>query len=270
MRNRLVIEFFGILLSFGALWFFFTWLDLAPKVKPLAFSVEQEQKLGDVLVDATLSTSDTLESDVVRAAVDSVFFRLHSSLDSSKYQYHIYIVKSDEINALTLPGGNIIIFSGLLNFVDSPEQLAAIIAHEMGHVENRDVVFRLTRELGLNIVLSALFNGDNNVIKQINKTVISTAFSREEESRADSYAFKLLVKSKLKPSALASFFSKLDNEKGSTYNKNLEFLMTHPHDQKRISAALTYPLPKNFIEAKFSNVNWVEVKKEIEQHESSN
>lgn len=66
-------------------------------------------------------------------------------------------------------------------------------------------------------------------------------------------------------SALASFFSKLDNEKGGTYNKKLEFLMTHPHDQKRISAALTYPLPKDFVELKFSNVNWRTVKSDLEQ-----
>ena len=81
------------------------------------------------------------------------------------------------------------------------------------------------------------------------------------KKEADQYGLDLLVKSKISPVALAAFFRKLKREVGS-YNENLEMLMTHPHFNSRIKAAIQYELPENFEPSEFE-LDWEKVQESI-------
>lgn len=264
MMRKLFLELLLILILFGAIWYLITKLAPVPETLPEKFSVEQEEKLGRLITDAILESETEIKSPEVEKAIDEISHRLVSRLDSSMYSYHFYVIEKEEVNAFTFPGGNIIIFSGLLKFSESPEELAAVIAHEIGHVESRHVVYRIMRELGVSVLVSVVISSDKSVVRQLLQMLLSTAFDREQETEADNYGLALLQKSGIRPGAMAAFFMRL-NDKKFSYNEKLELLMTHPHDKRRIQNALDFPLEKSFVEIPFKDIDWKMVKEEISE-----
>src|SRR5690606_14150945 len=108
-----------------------------------------------------------LENSAVDSALDVINSRLLDALGNSEYDHHIWVVKNDEVNAVTLPGGYVLVYSGLIRFSESPEEVAAVIAHELGHVEERHVVGRLIKEFGLQILFSVLSGGDAVLVGEL-------------------------------------------------------------------------------------------------------
>jgi Zn-dependent protease with chaperone function len=255
--RKMTIEFISILLSFGVLFGIMLEMKLAPASKSISIPVEQEQKLGRKMVNLILATSEEIDEPIVDSAVYQVFERLKSNIPDSKYNYHLYVVRNEEVNALTIPGGNILIFSGLLEFCKTPEELAAVIAHEMGHVENRDVLSRMVRNLGINMVISGLL-GDHQIIRDLNQQLINAAFDRQQEAAADLFALKLLEKSKVDPKSLGNFFEGLKSNTNFV-TKNLEIISSHPLDEKRIQAAMDYKTAPGFTESPFIAIEWNKV-----------
>ena len=93
-----------------------------------------------------LEKNEELKSDTVLEAISQIKKQLISSLEATNYDYHFYVVKNESVNAFATLGGHIFIFSGLIDMTDEPEELAAVLAHEIGHVEKRHVVNKLVRK----------------------------------------------------------------------------------------------------------------------------
>ena len=184
--------------------------------------------------------------------------RLQEQIPTSEYDYNIIVLDNAQINAFTIPGGNIYVFSGLISFCDSPEQLAAVLAHEMGHVEKRHTVDRLAREFGLSVLFSIMTGGDTVLLTDLYQTLISSGFSRSQEKEADQFALNLLEDASISPKSIASFFRKLNRE-NLAYDENIELVMTHPHNNTRIKASLNHEVDETFKEIPF-NLNWEEIK----------
>lgn len=264
MRHSLWKDLLILLAIGAAIWAVFTFIPLFPKLPELDFSVKYEEKLGKIIVEDILAHNPGF-SEVKNPSVDSAVVviskRLTEQVGLTDYQYKFTVVDNPEVNAFTLPGGNIFIFSGLITFAEHPEEVAAVLAHEIGHVEKRHVVSKLLKELGLTIIIGILTNGDPVVITEIGKTVLSTVFDRDQEREADQYGLDLLVKAKVSPQAMATFFRRLEREKG-TYNENLEIMMTHPHVNSRIKASMEYQVPEGFTTEAFE-LNWMAVKESL-------
>ncbi len=236
--------------GFATIWVIFTYLPIFPNNSILSVSIDTEQEIGDKLVDNFINDNnsiDTINNSTINLFIDSVFTHIRSNMEEVSFDYTFIVIKNDQINAFAMPGGYIFIYSGLLEFCDTPEEFTSIIAHEIGHIENRHLITRLIKKLGIGILLSS----DATVVGEVGKTAIETAFNRSQEREADRYAFSLLDKSGISPRVVATFFRKLE-KKGLSYNKNFELLMTHPHHDKRIQAALQYKLSDNFIEKKLT------------------
>ncbi len=259
--RRMTTEFLTIVVSFGILFGVLNELKLAPSSKSLTIPIAQEQKLGKKMVNVILATSDEISNPTIDSAVIQVFNRLKANVSESEYAYNLYIIDNEEVNAMTIPGGNILIFSGLIKFCNSPEELSAVIAHEMGHVENRDVVSRLVRNLGINVIISGLL-GDHKVIRDLNQQLINSAFDRKQEADADQFALKLLEKSKIDPKSLGNFFKGLKDKHGFMTD-NLEIISSHPPDAKRIDAAMNFKTSKSFSIQEFQGINWTNVQRQV-------
>ncbi len=227
----------------------------------IKISFEQENKLGEVFNEMILNQYSVIENNAVDSALHIISNRLTRGLDSTPYRYQFVILKSKEINAFTVPGGNIYVFSGLVDFTDSPEELAAVLAHEIGHAEKRHVVSKLVKELSIAAILGSLSGGDPSLIARLLKEIIGNSFDREQETEADKFGLTLLEKAKIAPKNLARFFEKL-NSKDLDYNENLEILMTHPHNNKRIENARRYKVGNDFQALPF-DINWEKVKMSI-------
>jgi len=224
-------------------------------------SYEQENKLGGIFNDMILNQYQVIENNAADSAVHEISNRLVQALDSTQYRYQFVILKSDQINAFTIPGGNIYIFSGLLEIAETPEEIAAVLSHEIGHAEKRHVVSKLIKELSITVLLGTLSGGDPGVIAKVLKEIVGNSFDREQENDADQFGLKLLEKAKISPKSLARFFERL-NAKDLDYNENLEILMTHPHNNKRIESAKRYKV-KNGFQAEPFNIDWKKVRNSL-------
>jgi beta-barrel assembly-enhancing protease len=158
-----------------------------------------EKKLGDAMVgDLGGRICNTRES---REALDAMVARLNPR----GVDIRVDIANIGMVNAVALPGGRIVIFKHLLQEAKSPEELAGVLGHEIGHVGNRDVMQSLLRQLGLSVVLGG---ANSNAAGALN-ALIASGYSREAEAAADDYSIKLMQDSKVSPVATADFFNRL-------------------------------------------------------------
>lgn len=227
---------------------------------PQLLSVEKEQKLGEAYVDLILLNPmfGEFQNDRIDSAVAVIGDRLEAGLKDSDYQYKFVVFESEMINAFTVPGGNILISSGLIAFCDEAEELAAVMAHEMGHVEERHVLSRLIKEIGLDLLTS----GDQFVLGEVTGLLTSTSFDRKQEEEADLFAAELLEQSNIEPRTLATFFRKLEEEADNELMKHFEIISTHPNFSSRIREALSYRPGPDF-EAHPLDLDWEEIQSEL-------
>ncbi len=244
-----------LILIFGLIWLAFTWRPLSMPDGDFRLSKEREKDLAEIIMDDLEDQYEFYHDSTVINVLGKITTRLLDSLSPQKYEYKFHIIdNSSEINAFATIDGHIYVFSGLLKFVDNPEQLAGILAHEIGHHENGDLVDRLMKELGLSVLVAVLTGGDAVMISEISKMLISAGFDRKQEREADEFAYDLMVKSQINPARLAHFFTKLKAEE-KTYPDDLEIIATHPNSKNRIEGALSYELPDDFEEQEF-DLDW--------------
>lgn len=255
-------ELLILVLIFGLIWLAFTWRPLSLPGTELKLSKERERDLAELIMEDLEDVYDFYDDSVVNELLTPITTRLLDSLNPQQYEYKFHLIDaSNEVNAFATIDGHVYVFSGLMKFVDNPEQLAGILAHEIGHHENGDLVDRLMKELGLSVLAAVLTGGDAVMISEITKLLISSGFDRKQEREADEFAYQLMVKAQINPARLAHFFTKLKAEE-KAYPDDLEIIMTHPNSKNRITGALSHPLPENFEEKEF-DLNWSEL---IEKH----
>lgn len=161
-----------------------------------------------------------------RPASVAALSRLTARLDAAQDEVSVQVVNLPLVNAVTLPGGRVLVFDGLLKQAGSADELAGVIGHELGHVYHRDVLESLLRQLGLSVLLGGL---EGNIGGYTN-ALLSTAYSRSAEARADTYAIDTLNAAKISPAATADFFKRLGGkeDKPSGTSIVLNYLSTHP------------------------------------------
>jgi predicted Zn-dependent protease len=258
MRKSILRDLLILLGIFGLIWLvssLFTYPE-----DPQLLSIGKEEKMGEVYVDLVMMNPmfGDFENEKVDSAIQVIGARLVDSMEPSDYHYQFLIFKSDMINAFTLPGGNILISSGLIGFCESPEELASVVAHEMGHVEERHVVSRLIKELGIEILSS----GDPYVIGEVTSLLTSTSFDRKQEEEADLFAAALLEEASIEPRILATLFRRLEEESDNELMKHFEVISTHPNFRSRIREALSY-VPGEDFEANPIDLDWAEIRAEL-------
>ena len=258
MQRSILRDLLILLGVFGFIWLVAS-LFRYPE-DPQLLSKEKEEKMGEAYVEVILMNPmfGEFENRRIDSAVQAIGDRLEEGLGNSDYVYSWLIFESEMINAFTVPGANILISTGLIEFCDTPEELAAVMAHEMGHVEERHVVSRLLKELGIEILSS----GDPYVIGEVTGILTSTGFDRKQEEEADLFAAELLENASIEPRTLATLFRKLDEETGNELLKHFEIVSTHPNFHSRLRKALSYQPGDDFL-ARPIDLDWEEIKAEL-------
>ncbi|HBH27454.1 MAG TPA: peptidase M48, partial [Desulfofustis sp.] len=151
------------------------------------------------------------------------------------YEINVYLMENEEINAVALPGGNIVVFTGLVAQVESENELAMVLAHEMGHFSHRDHLRGLGRGLGLAVIVSLLFGPDSSASDLVSGSLLSfqAHYSQDQEADADRYGLDLLVRSYGHAGGSIDFFERL----AAQHPDRLPYLFaSHPHPDARIAA----------------------------------
>ncbi len=164
-------------------------------------------------------------------AFDAVQSIVGNLTTGSKYRYDVHVAKDDTPNAFALPGGVIVVHTGLISATTRPEELAGVLAHEVQHVELRHSLRGLIKDLGLR-GLWAFVTGDlgSTMAGQATLELASLRFSRDDEREADERGLDALVAAKIDPAGMPAFFKIMSQKTGDL---PLAFLSTHPLSDER-------------------------------------
>ncbi len=157
----------------------------------------------------------TLAEFPERARLQEVLDRLTANLPPQELTFQLHVKDAEIVNAMALPGGHIVLFKGLLEQVESENELATILGHELGHFANRDHLRGLGRGLVF-LVLSAIVLGDQSGVTgflQNSLANVESRFSQRQERQADEFSLHLLQKTYGHVAGATDFFERLEEKK---------------------------------------------------------
>ena len=200
---------------------------IVPHISP-----ELEKKMAVHFV----GSFDTRDDNSDKAAyVQSLIESMQNHCTELPYQFTIHVHKAPVANALAMPGGHIIIFTELLDTVTSENELAFILAHEMGHYANRDHLRGVGRAFVFMTMSAFLFGPDSSVSKMLAHSLNLTelSFSRKQEYQADEFGLKTLNCAYGHATGATDFFEKIPKERDP--GKFGHYFASHPENRRRIS-----------------------------------
>jgi Zn-dependent protease with chaperone function len=224
---------------------------LATRLTPL-LPYGIERKLGeavDAQLRATLGSGsanlplDCGEGDrekAGRAALAALIGKLEPA-SALPMPLRIGVLRRKEANAVALPGGQIYVFKGLIDKAETPDELAGVIAHEIGHVARRDGVKSVLETAGLSFLFGILF-GDfvgGGAIVVAARTVLQSSYSREAEASSDAFAVALMNRAGGNAEALGSLLTRIDDLHGA----GPAILRDHPVTANRVAAIRSLAKP---------------------------
>lgn len=189
-----------------------------------------ENRLGDAMIGDL--GGRFCRTPAGRAALDRLAAKLGAEQAGVR---SVELANIPMVNAVALPGGRIMIFEGLMKQARSPDEVAGVLGHEIGHVRHRDTMAALIRQLGLSVVMGGM---DSNVSGLVSG-MLSLSYGRQAETAADGYAIEALTSADVAPDATAGFFDRLGGGKvGEKVERAAAWVSSHPVSADRKAAFL--------------------------------
>ncbi len=208
------------------------------------FTVEQDIELGREITQEILANPEEYpilnEADYPEAYQH--IRRIRDGILASgelryadRFDWDIYIVDKEVLNAFALPGGNTFYYTGLIKYLDDEASLAGVMAHEFAHCDRRHSTNRLTKVYGYQMLASMILGDDPSLAAAIAADLAlglqTLSFSRADEYEADEYAVKYIYPTDWDSRGVAYFFEKMELEDGADW---MIYFSTHPHPNDRI------------------------------------
>lgn len=264
LRLRLTLYAAAGIITVGV--FFYIWgIPLLAKTITPHIPLSWEKGMGESILSIMAPEERRCNDKELQQAIDEIVARL-SAADPGPYSFKVFVVKSPVFNAVALPGGNIVVFGGLLEKTQSPESLAAVLAHEMQHIKKRHVTKRIIEDSSTGLIISAVsgdVTGSMLYGVKIAHNLAMLSYSRQDEEEADKGGMKMLLAANLDPEAMVHFFEIMKEEKQKF--KIPQYLSTHPDLDERISQLKTIIAESKtnqhaYTKLSFDN-NWNQIKK---------
>ena len=213
------------------------------------FTKQQDIQLGQQ-VQAEIAKDPAhypvLNNQTVRQYVQGIVDKIVQSpnVKNKDFHYNVTVIHDDKtVNAFTIPGGPIYVYTGLMKFVDNEATLAGVLAHEVTHADHRHSTQQMTKEYGVQAVTALALGANNGLAVQIATSLAGNLsmlkFSRDDETEADATSFDDLMTIPGRPwyPAAINYFEIKTLGNGS---KQPDFLTklyaTHPPSQERLDA----------------------------------
>ncbi len=239
-KRSSMIFFVVLFLGLGIFTLFYVLPWVGEKAANLV-PIEAEIRLGESLGEIYTQESDMNDS----ANYYMAEFVKQLDLDDT-YKIEVRVIESEDINAFALPGGKIFVYTGIIDKMESYEQLVALLGHEVSHVVNRHSLKSICRSAATSIVIASLF-GD---VTGISSGILSQAdrfkqldYSRDLETEADDNGLQVMVQNKIDPKGMIDLLKLLKVE-GTEMPQYMKYLSTHPDTDSRILNISTNPQAK--------------------------
>jgi Zn-dependent protease with chaperone function len=194
--------------------------------------VAWEQKLGEAAYGDFLAQQTIIKEGPAVAAVNEIMQRLTEKIPDNPYKFEVSVVRSDVVNAFALPGGYVVVFTGLMMKAENGEEVAGVLSHELNHVLQRHGLNRMVKQIGLIAVVTIVLGdqqGLAGLMKRVGVELLTLKFGREQETEADLTGLQLLHRAKIDPNGMIRFFERLSEQD----KDRVEILSTHPMSEDR-------------------------------------
>lgn len=232
----------GLLLFVGGIALLIWLLTASVGLLAPALPMSVDQALGKAVKPLVLSDAagKVVTDAAVVAPVRAIMERVVRHSGEPGLEFDLTIVEDKTINAFALPGGVIVVYTGLLARSARPDEVAAVLAHEWTHVTARHGMRKIGQSIGL-VALVELALGDVAGVIGTAAELFSLAeaqsYGRELEEESDAEAVRILARAGLDPQAVATFFEALAARSPEALPGAFDWLSTHPSHQERIASA---------------------------------
>ena len=216
-------------------------------------SPQQEYVIGLQIINELRDTGAILDDPQLQQYIQDLGKQLSSHSDNPTLHFAYYVIDDDDINASTLPGGFIVVNSGLILLTQNEDELAGVLAHETGHVTQRHLARQLEDEkdhafMNVATMLAAIVAASRASEPDVAVGALASAqasiiqhqinYTRGDEAEADRVGIATLARAGFQPRGMADFFAEMQkNSSLNGYDKIPEFLLDHPLDLNRMTEA---------------------------------
>ena len=197
-----------------------------------------ERRLGEAVVAQIAGEDQVCQGEAGLEVLRELAERLLAGHPEAP-PFRIQVAELDVVNAFAVPGAEVVFMRGLIDSLETPEELAAVLSHELAHGLRRHPIEKLARLLGLRLLASAMA-GDASLISgnlgQMAQVIVVNAYGREDELEADRIGLELLNEANIQGKGLITLLARLNKEPGPSDGLPQVF-STHPLNAERTALA---------------------------------
>lgn len=223
------------------------WLSGLSPARGIARLIPEDTRsaLGTQVVSTMTRGRKVCEEAAGRASLDRLVARLSAAAQAPR-RFKVVVVDWGLVNAFAAPGERIVLTRGLIEKALGADEVAGVLAHEMGHGLEMHPEAGIVRALGLAAATDLLLGGSGGTIANVGVLLAQLSYTREAEREADVHAIRILRESAVSPQGLAEFFARIDkDEQGGKAPRvgsgSLDLLRTHPQSAERARLVASQP-----------------------------
>ncbi len=206
---------------------------------------QTRQTFGQTVINGQIAGKKVCTNTEGLKSLQKIQNRLQQA-SGVKQKFDIRVAKLGLANAFAAPGKNMLITGELIEQAESPEEIAGVMAHEMGHGVNLHAEAGFLRVMGLSITISLITGGDASWLTDLSFNLVEMKNRRSAEHEADIYALKVLRSAQISPKPMLAFYQKVMEKHGKDkIDENIksirQLFSTHPSTPERIKLVKSQP-----------------------------
>jgi predicted Zn-dependent protease len=221
-----------------------TEFNLGTKTEDVMFySTDREVAIGDSIAGQLEKDYTVIQDLELNERLRRIGEKVVASCDRRELLYRFRVIEDKKdpeiVNAVSLPGGYVYVFKNLLQVADTDDELAAVVAHEVGHIVGRHSMKLLQAEWGYNVLAALSIATKNAEVAggaQLAYLHVLMGYSQEMELEADRMGARYAKRAGYKPEGMIAFLEKLTKRRKKEKAQPLSYFRTHPYTANRIKA----------------------------------
>ncbi len=204
------------------------------------YSTDREVRMGESIARQIEEEFEFVDDPLVQHRVKEIGKKIVLVCDRKDIDYHFFVLDEEEPNAFALPGGFIYVNQGLLEKISSDDEIAAVLAHEVGHIVARHSIKKLQALMGYSIlrilIAQVPAKGSGSAVRGADMAFahILSGYSREDELLADQLGVRYVALAGYEPQGMISLLEKLREINRKRPQQPLSYIKTHPYVPDRI------------------------------------
>ena len=198
--------------------------------------IEADVTLGEYVGPQMSKEGPEVTDDAIVQPVQQIVDQITANIEE-EWNFDVHVIDADIQNAYALPGGYIVVYTGLIADTERPEQLAGVLAHEIAHVTERHGMARILEAAGMALVVDMVIGNVEGMIAfgaELFSASAVNAYSRDAETDADVKGLTLLVDAGIDPAGMVEFFQIMEQEEDEVTELIPLWMRSHPEHEERI------------------------------------